>query len=234
MTYTKEQRQENLAKARAEKAANPPETMPVEEIPEIVEPLSSADEKILASLTSVLDQLGSGENAERTALVTNKIIGGLHEMSLAARIELTNHPLIREALDAQAKTVAANTDLPPGTIIPGGPGWEEGKDPKKYPWTKVPWTRKKQIEIYGLCEYEPPYSQEIIVNNIHWYLVGQEINRVPTIVRDVFRQSLADKRRASAEFQTQLDSGALGGFPGTFRPGIGWNPDEPGFEKLGA
>jgi hypothetical protein len=85
-----------------------------------------------------------------------------------------------EGPEAQ-KIIEANR---PGTIIGKGTG---------APW-KVPYTRKWIEENYEMVDYEPERGGQVIFEGIKFVVRGGESNRVPSIVRDVLRQSSGQLR----------------------------------------
>lgn len=76
--------------------------------------------------------------------------------------------------------------LPPGTIVERGAITEH-----KVPWTvRDVWDRYETVEFYA-------YNDEVVgFQGTKWLIRGGETNKAPSIIRDIYLQSIDAKKKA--------------------------------------
>ena len=92
------------------------------------------------------------------------------------------------------------TERKPGMVIRGN---------------KVPWTRKAQDEVYGVCEFVPDETLPVTVNGVGYQLLAGVPMMCPTIVRDIYYRSKRGARDAARALPTES------GFESTVSLGAG-------------
>lgn len=120
-------------------------------------------------------------------------------------------------LDKQAQQQLKQAGpLPPGSIV--GTGLQQ---------IKVPWSEAKIRELYGTVTFVPSESRDVIVNGVRYRLKANEPNEVPSIVQDIYTQSLKARADADRWANWYFNQGG-GGFHGSWTPGFDAPPQPEG------
>lgn len=130
---------------------------------------------------------------------------------------------LRAQLDAEVDKEAAQTEAQREEMLRDHqPGEYIGEGMARH---KVKWTRKAIEETYPMVEFMPAYSMPVQPHGVRppYYLVANEVCRVPKIVQDIYIDSVQRTARASQDAAREIRAkhGELlvipgGGIPGDF------------------